>query len=154
MSDEPKEESISECTVHVAESSCGGDPDAMAKMMRSMHGPQAVDQALRSAVSTCWMMLPEDKKNVDSVEREVRRIIDRIIADLHEDAEVFGYTCMMYFISRTVSSVGFSNIPLRFLTHSKRSSSCALNSSSTSLHETTIFSSISRSSSSQKAGKT
>ena len=59
-------------------------------MMRSMHGPQAVDQALRSAVSMCWMMLPDDKKNVDTVERELRRLLDRVIADLHEDEEAFG----------------------------------------------------------------
>ena len=74
---------------HVAECSGRGDPEAMAKMMRSMHGPQAVDQSLRHAVSTCWMMLPEDKKNVDAVEREVRRIVDRIIADMREDAAAF-----------------------------------------------------------------
>ena len=94
MSDEHKEESNAVSSFHVTECSSGGgavgDPEAMAKMMRSLHGPQAVDQSLRQAVSMCWMMLPDDKKNVDAVEREVRRLIDRIIADLREDAEVFG----------------------------------------------------------------
>lgn len=92
MSDEPKEQSSAASIVHVTECSSvgGGDPEAMAKMMRSMHGPQAVDQSLRQAVSMCWMMLPDEKKNVDGVEREVRRLIDRIIADMREDAEAFG----------------------------------------------------------------
>ena len=78
--------------VHVSECSSGdgGDPEAMAKMMRSMHGPQAVDQSLRQAVSICWMMLPDERKNVDAVERELRRLVDRIIADMREDAEAFG----------------------------------------------------------------
>ena len=77
-------------SVSFSECSSGGDPDAMAKMMRSMHGPQAVDQSLRQAVSMCWMMLPDDKKSVDAVEHEVRRLVDRIVADLRENAEVFG----------------------------------------------------------------
>ncbi len=90
MSDEPKEQSNAVSNVHFTECSSGGDPEAMAKMMRSMHGPQAVDQSLLQAVSMCWMMLPDDKKNVDAVECELRRLIDRIIADLREDAEAFG----------------------------------------------------------------
>ena len=90
MSGEPKEQSNAVSNVHVTECSSGGDPEAMAKMMRSMHGPQAVDQSLRHAVSMCWMMLPDDRKNVESVEREIRRLVDRIIADMHEDVEAFG----------------------------------------------------------------
>jgi len=86
MNDEPKEPSDEHAEFHFHP----GDPDAIAKTMRSMHGPQAVDQALRQAVSICWMMLPDDKKNVSAVEHEIRRLIDRIIADLHEDAEAFG----------------------------------------------------------------
>ncbi|MGO9107932.1 MAG: hypothetical protein ACLP9L_01755 [Thermoguttaceae bacterium] len=69
-------------------------PEAVTRMMRSMHGPQAVDQSLRMAVSMCWMMLPDDKKNVDAVEREIRRLVDRIIADLREDAKAFGVSEM------------------------------------------------------------
>ena len=90
MIEEHEDPSNAASSFHVAECSSGGDPDAMVKMMRSMHGPQAVDQSLRQAVSMCWMMLPEDKKNVDAVEREVRRLVDRIIADMREDAAAFG----------------------------------------------------------------
>ena len=44
----------------------------------------------RNAVGICWMMLPDDQKNVDAVEREVRRLIDRILMDFREDATAFG----------------------------------------------------------------
>jgi hypothetical protein len=86
MSDERKDQPT---VVHLAE--CSTDnPEAVTKMMRSMQGPQAVDHALRAAVSVCWMMLPDDKKNVDAVDREIRRLVDRILADLREDAKAFG----------------------------------------------------------------
>lgn len=95
MSDKPKEKSYAvSSNVHVTECSNGADPEAMAKMMRSMHGPQAVDQSMRHAVSICWMMLPDDKKNVDAVEREIRRLLDRVIDDLREDVEAFGISEM------------------------------------------------------------
>ena len=88
MSDESQDQS-DVCISHFHECSTD-DPGAVAKMMRSMHGPQAVDESLRRAVSMCWMMLPDDKKNVDAVEREIRRLVDRILADLREDAKAFG----------------------------------------------------------------
>ncbi len=90
MSDKPKEQSNVVSTTHIGECTSADDPEAMAKMMRSMHGPQAVDQSIRAAVSMCWMMLPDDKKNVDAVERELRRLLERVITDLREDAEAFG----------------------------------------------------------------
>jgi hypothetical protein len=89
MSDEPKDQSTDFAITNFHECR-NDDPGAVAKMMRSMHGPQAVDQSLRSAVGMCWMMLPDDKKNVDAVEREIRRLVDRILADLREDAKAFG----------------------------------------------------------------
>ena len=90
MSDEHKARTHTVGDIHVTECSGRDDPEAMAKMMRSMHGPQAVDQSLRAAASMCWTMLPHDQKNVDAVERELRRLLDRVIANLREDAEAFG----------------------------------------------------------------
>ena len=71
---------------------CSGedDPEQAKKAMREMFGPQAVDQAIRQAISACWMMLPEEKKNVATVESEMRRIVDRAIDNLKEDASAFG----------------------------------------------------------------
>ncbi|MFQ5411159.1 MAG: hypothetical protein ACE5EC_02640 [Phycisphaerae bacterium] len=55
-----------------------------------MMGPQAVDQAIGQAISTCWMILPDDKKTIENVEAEIRRIVDRALANLKEDARAFG----------------------------------------------------------------
>ncbi len=70
---------------------CSGDenPEKGRKAMRDMLGPQAVDQAIGQAISTCWMMLPDDKKNVASVEAEIRRVVDRALENLREDSRAF-----------------------------------------------------------------
>lgn len=65
------------------------DPDA-AKTMREMFSPAQIDQSVRQAMQFCWMMLPENAKTVDELEKQFRRIVDRAIKDLREDAEAFG----------------------------------------------------------------
>jgi hypothetical protein len=66
-----------------------GDPEAKQKMRR-MLGPQQVDQQIRQAISMCWMMMPDDKKNPDAVAAEIRRLVERALANLMEDAVAFG----------------------------------------------------------------
>mgnify|MGYP001587942125 CR=1 FL=1 len=61
------------------------------KMMRSLHGPQAVDSFLRQAVTTCWALLPEDKRTPENLDQEVRRRLDRVLAEFKDDAETFGF---------------------------------------------------------------
>ena len=65
------------------------DRDA-ARNMKAMFGPGQVDQQIRQAIHMCWMMLPEDKKTVAELEVQVRRILDRAIEDLRNDASAFG----------------------------------------------------------------
>ena len=64
------------------------DPEGPDKM-RSMFGPGQVDQGVRQAIQMCWMMLPNDKKTVDELEKQSRRIFDRAIKDLRDDSEAF-----------------------------------------------------------------
>jgi hypothetical protein len=64
-------------------------PDAAAKM-RDMFGPGQVDQHIRQAIQFCWMMLPNDQKSVDELEKQVRRIFERAIKAVREDADAFG----------------------------------------------------------------
>ncbi len=86
-----KLDDLSDCEIsEMTETKVTVTPEVVAKMLQSVHGPQAVDQALRSAVSLCWMILPDDRKNADVVEREMRRLLDRVIANLREDAKAFG----------------------------------------------------------------
>jgi hypothetical protein len=49
-----------------------------------------VDEVLRNAIHICWMMLPPDRKTVENLEKEMRRLLDRALQDLREDAEAFG----------------------------------------------------------------
>jgi hypothetical protein len=52
-------------------------------------GPGQVDHQIRQAIQMCWMMLPEDKRGPEEVEKQMRRILDRAIRDLREDSEAF-----------------------------------------------------------------
>jgi len=66
-----------------------GDEEA-AKHMADFFGPGQVDQTIRQAIHFCWISLPDHRKNVDEVEKEVRRIVDRALRDFREDSEQFG----------------------------------------------------------------
>jgi protein-arginine kinase activator protein McsA len=65
------------------------DPETPNKL-RAMFGPSQVDQSVRQAIQFCWMMLPDDAKSVDELEKQFRRIVDRAIQDLRDDASAFG----------------------------------------------------------------
>jgi len=67
----------------------GNDPDAADKM-REMFGPNQVDESIRRAIHMCWMTLPSEKRNIDEVDRQIRRLVDRALKDLREDSEAFG----------------------------------------------------------------
>jgi hypothetical protein len=57
---------------------------------RSMCGPNQIDQMVRQAISFCWMMAPKEKKNIEFVEAEIRRVVERALRNLKEDADAFG----------------------------------------------------------------
>jgi hypothetical protein len=65
------------------------DPEAM-KRMRAFFSPQQVDRQIRQAIQFCWMALPPEQQNVEEVEKQIRRIVDRALRDLREDADSFG----------------------------------------------------------------
>ena len=71
----------------------GDDPNSAAKaqeMLQAVMGPQAVDDAVRRAIQVCWMMLPQGQKTMDTVETEIRRLVDRALANMREDSKKFG----------------------------------------------------------------
>ena len=84
---------MEECQMvfHPVSTSCGTpDPEDQGKAMRAMMGPHAVQQEIEQAISMCWMMLPKERQNPDGVAAEIRRIVERALANLKEDAEAFG----------------------------------------------------------------
>ena len=44
---------------------------------------------MRQAIHFCWMSLPKDKRNVDELERQIRRLVDRALKDVREDFDEF-----------------------------------------------------------------
>ena len=66
-----------------------GSKDSQDKFS-NMFGPGHVDAMLRQAIQTCWMAMPEGKRTVAHVEAEVRRLLDRAIKNMKEDADTFG----------------------------------------------------------------
>ena len=77
-------------------SHCGGGDESeesrkqRSEAMRDMFSPAQVEQTIGSAISVCWMMLPAEKKNVATVVAEMRRIFERSMKNLEEDAAAFG----------------------------------------------------------------
>jgi len=58
--------------------------------MSEMFGPGHVDQTVRMAIQACWMALPKERRNVEEVEKEIRRVMERALANFREDAASFG----------------------------------------------------------------
>ncbi|MGA7703253.1 MAG: hypothetical protein WCB27_26940 [Thermoguttaceae bacterium] len=56
---------------------------------RKMFGPTEIDRQIRRAIQFCWMSLPKEKRNVDELERQIRRIFDRALRDAREDFDSF-----------------------------------------------------------------
>ena len=65
------------------------DPD-MAKKMWAMFSPGQIDQSIRQTIQLCWMTLPDDKRTLDELEKQIRRIMERAFKDMREDADQFG----------------------------------------------------------------
>ena len=57
--------------------------------MREMFGPSQVDQQIRQAIHFCWIGLPKEKRNVNELERQIRRLVDRALRDVREDCDEF-----------------------------------------------------------------
>ena len=65
-----------------------GGPDGFDdEKWREMMGPGAVDRTLRSTIQMVWMTLPKERKTLDELEKEVRRLMDRAFRDMREDEE-------------------------------------------------------------------
>ncbi len=62
------------------------DAEGMAKIM----GPGVIDTMLREAMRFCWTMIPADRRTIANLEGEIRRLVERALKDLKEDAEAFG----------------------------------------------------------------
>ena len=47
------------------------------------------DQHVRNAIKSIWVVLPKEMRNVDELERQIRRLVDRALRDVREDFDEF-----------------------------------------------------------------
>jgi hypothetical protein len=65
------------------------DPEEIRRISRDP-GPTCVDSQLRQALLMCWWVLPPEKRSAAALEAEFRRLAERAIAEMREDASAFG----------------------------------------------------------------
>jgi hypothetical protein len=53
--------------------------------VRAFISPLAVDQMIRQAIATCWMLLPKERRNVGEVRTHILRIMERALSNMEED---------------------------------------------------------------------
>ena len=77
-------------------------PEDLGGMFRNLHenrasnthrayGPHSVDAYMRYALSYCWLLLPPERRNAQTIKAELQRILDRAVANFQEDATAFGF---------------------------------------------------------------
>ena len=59
------------------------DPQEFANAL----GPGAVDHMLRRAMDICWMTMARDRRSVDGLAEEMRRLLERAIQDMRQDED-------------------------------------------------------------------
>jgi hypothetical protein len=64
-------------------------PDADAKFPRRFYNPLSVDLQIRQGITLCWMMLPDEQRDLENVAREINRIVERVLRELQEDRNAF-----------------------------------------------------------------
>lgn len=56
---------------------------------RPMLTPTDPDLHLRNAIKCLWAVLPNDSRNADEVDRQIRRLVERALRDFREDFKEF-----------------------------------------------------------------
>jgi hypothetical protein len=67
-----------------------GQGDDAAERMSEVFGPGQIDHLIRQAVQFCWLSLPKERRTVEELEQQVRRIMDRALKDFRDDRQAFG----------------------------------------------------------------
>jgi hypothetical protein len=75
--------------VAIIERAIGAGKDVAPPGTAEVLGPTAVDRQIRDAILFCWMLLPQERRTVSTVAAEIRRIVERALANLMEDDQVF-----------------------------------------------------------------
>ena len=69
------------------------------KDLAGFFGPGHVDAQMRQTFQACWMALPKERKNVDELEKQMRRLFERAVKDFREDRQAFGKWAVKVWLS-------------------------------------------------------
>ena len=64
------------------------DPESLSKSLRA-ELPDAANDGIRKAIFFGWWLLPEDQRNEENLEREIRRLVDDAIREFRKDKDRF-----------------------------------------------------------------
>ena len=64
------------------------DPESLSKSLRAEQ-PDAASDSIRQAIFFGWWLLPEDQRNEENLEREIRRLVDDAIREFRNDRDRF-----------------------------------------------------------------
>ncbi|HBI42774.1 MAG TPA: hypothetical protein DDY78_07940 [Planctomycetales bacterium] len=67
-----------------------GEGEEAAERMSEVFGPGQIDHMIRQGIQFCWMSLPKERRTVEELEQQIRRIVDRALKDFREDRQAFG----------------------------------------------------------------
>jgi hypothetical protein len=78
-----------EITTKILELSEVDPPEEESPSKRDISPADKLNDSIRSLISECWMLLPEERRDPDSLEAEVRRLVERNLKGWREDYEAF-----------------------------------------------------------------
>jgi hypothetical protein len=55
----------------------------------SLPSPHLVQEAINRAITFCWVLLPQDRRSAKEIAAQIRRVVDRTLANLEEDEAAF-----------------------------------------------------------------
>jgi hypothetical protein len=58
--------------------------------MEMFQNPAHLDQTVRQAVQLCWTVIPKDRRTIEELDRQFRRVVERALQDFAEDRSEFG----------------------------------------------------------------
>ena len=66
------------------------DPESLSKFLQET-APDAAKESITKAIVFGWWLLPKDLRTDDSLEREIRHLVDEAIREFREDRDRFLY---------------------------------------------------------------
>jgi hypothetical protein len=64
-------------------------PAGTGGFMEMFQTPAHLDQSIRQAVQLCWTVIPKDRRTIEELNQQFRRVAERALRDFAEDKTAF-----------------------------------------------------------------